>query len=78
MVERLEKLKINIHYGLTSYYHQPESSVKNERQHRILNDLLSEQVGNNVNKRDPFLNSVLGALRMDLNESTLFSPYYSL
>lgn len=75
MQETLKEL--NIHHVLTTFYH-PEGNAKNERQHRTLNDLLSKQVGKNPVSWDLFLNSVLGAIRTNVNESTQFSPYYLL
>ena len=60
----------NISHVTTSYYH-PQGNSKVERFHRTLHDVMSKWVSENVQTWDIYLNQVLGAIRFNINESTL-------
>ena len=68
---------MNISNITTSYYH-PQGNSKVERFHRTLNDIMSKRVSENVETWDLYVNQVLAAIRLNTNESTMFSPFYLL
>ena len=73
MIQTLERL--NVHHVKTSYY-SPQSNARNERVHRTLHDMLSKKVEGNPDTWDIHLNSVLAAMRTNVNDSTQFSPFF--
>ena len=75
MKETFEQYKIK--HITTSVYH-PQSHAKVERFHRTLHDIMSKRLEENYEIWDVHLNQVLAAIRLNINESTKFSPYYLL
>ena len=73
--ETLNRLKIN--HVLTSVYH-PQSNTKVERFHRTLHDILAKKVADNQETWDLHLNQALAAIRLNVSESSKFSPFYLL
>ena len=73
--ETLEAL--NIHHVKTSFYH-PASNSKVERFHRVLHDVLSKKLKNDVTTWDLHLNQALAAIRFNVSESSKFSPFFLL
>ena len=72
MKETLKEL--NIHHVTTSFY-RPQSNAKNERTHRVLNDVLSKYIQGEPTTWDQKLNQSLAALRFHISESSKFSPF---
>ena len=75
MKETLEDLYIS---HVTTSFYQPQSNSKVERFHRTLHDVLSKLIDDNVDKWDLFLNQALAAVRINVSESTKFSPSFLL
>ena len=48
------------------------------RFHRILNDVMSKMVSENVETWDKYLNQVLATIRFNTNDSTKFSQFFLL
>ena len=71
----LESLKID--HVLTSVYH-PQSNAKVERFHRTLHDVLAKRLADDQRTWDLHLNQALAALRLNVSESSKFSPFYLL
>ena len=67
----------NISHVTTSYHH-PQGNSNVERFHRTLHDVMSKRGSEKVQTWDIYLNHVLGAVRLNINESTKFSPFYLL
>ena len=73
-----ETLKtLNIHHVTTSLYH-PQSNAKVERFHRTLHDVMSKKVEEDVSMWDVYLNQCLSAIRVNVSETTGYSPYFLL
>ena len=70
-----ETLKID--HVLTNVYH-PQSNVKVERFHRTLHDVLAKKVADDQHTWDLFLNQALAAIRLNISESSTFSPCFLL
>ena len=69
MKETFAKLKID--HVLTSVYHH-QSTVKVERFHGILHDVLAKKVADHQQIWDLFLNQALAAIRFNISESSKF------
>ena len=69
--------QMNISHVTTSYCH-PQGNSKVERFHRILHDVMSKRVDENVETLDIYLNQVLAEVTFNTNDSTKCSPFYLL
>lgn len=74
MKETLEAL--NIHHVKTTFYH-PQSS-KIERYHRVLGDVLSKKLQDDLSTWDLHLNQTIAAIRFNVSEASKFSPFFLL
>ena len=75
MKETLAKHKID--HVLTSVFH-PQSNAKVERFHRTLHDVSTKKIADNQHTWDLFLNQALAAIRLNVSESSRFSPFFLL
>lgn len=67
--------ELNIDDVSCTAYH-PESNSKQERMHRVLNDIIAKRVQGNTRDWDIHLNMALAGLRFNVSSSTKFSPHY--
>jgi transposase InsO family protein len=65
---------LNIKHIQTAPYH-PQSNGKNERQHRTMNDILAKHVNEENTDWDEKLYIALQGIRMNINDSSKFSPF---
>ena len=72
MKKTLEELIVT-----TSFYH-PLSNSKVEKLYRTMNNILAKKIEDNKCSWDLFINQILAALRLNVSESTKFSPFYLL
>lgn len=70
--ETLQKLRID-HF--TTSFHQRQISFRVESLHRTLHDLLTKNVLYNNRYCALYLNPTLGAIRLNENKTTKFSPF---
>ena len=68
---------LNIHHVTTSFY-RPEANSRIERQHRTLHDVLAKKLQDDLSTWDLHLNQALAAIRLNVSESSKFSPFYLL
>lgn len=62
---------------LTSFF-RPQSNGKIERYHRVLVDIMSKKLKDNLNTWDIHLNQTLAAIRFSVSEASKFSPFFLL
>ena len=68
---------LNIKHIFTSTYH-PEGNGKTERFHRVMNDMLSKQASDRLERWDLSLPQVLAAYRVGVSDSTQYAPFFLL
>lgn len=68
---------LNISHVTTSFYH-PQSNGRIERFHKTLHDILSKLMKDDTKTGDLYLNQALAAIRLNISESSKFSPFYLL
>ena len=69
--------EMNISHVTTSYHH-PNGDSKIEQFHLALQDVMLKKVSDSLDTWDIYLNQVLTAIRLNINESTQFPPFYLL
>ena len=68
---------LNIKHIFTSTYH-PEGNGKTERFHRVMNDMLSKQASDRLERWDLSLPQVPAAYRVGVSDSTQYAPFFLL
>jgi transposase InsO family protein len=75
MKETLNYLRIKM--TLTTFF-RPQSNGKIERYHRVLVDIMSKKLKDNLNTWDIHLNQTLAAIRFSVSDASKFSPFFLL
>ena len=65
---------LNIKHIFTSTYH-PEGNGRTERFHRVMNDMLSKQASDRLERWELSLPQVLAAYRVGVSDSTQYAPF---